>query len=164
MSLRFRICIKILNHQDCNKLQLHKLPPSKLHPTPLTGWTNWPLNDVYISKLIWWQFLLCQCINVYPLTIKNTIIYSDLIGHQELQGKENNYHVREIEIIYLFNGPLFSFNSICFNNDYLSYYQNRIGISLQLFGKSKHYLILNSHSNGYLLHCIIDRFPCMDFE
>ena len=34
-------------------------------PSPTTGWTNWPINEIHISKLNWRQFFPCHNIHLY---------------------------------------------------------------------------------------------------
>ena len=44
-------------------------------PLPPTEQTNWPINDVHVSNLNWWQFSPCHTIHVYSISYIHLYIY-----------------------------------------------------------------------------------------
>ena len=63
--------------------QLAKITISSIHilrpiHSPPTGWTNWPINEVNISKLNWRQIIPCHNIHVYSVSILVSHIFFDI--------------------------------------------------------------------------------------
>ncbi len=63
-----------LKIETCSRLNNDLL----LYPIPsCPGWTNWPINEFYVSKHNWWLFFSCHNIHVYSTS--NTYSFFSII-------------------------------------------------------------------------------------
>ena len=76
-------CTRFLYTLIKRSSQLAKIIVSPIHIlSPLTGWTNWPINDVHISNLNWRQIFP---LSIYPLIFYIHFVYVMVIAINILQ-------------------------------------------------------------------------------